>query len=184
MAREIVEAVTEAKRRRAAAEAEAESLVAAARAAAAAVTDEARAAGLRAATAELAARELAIRVREEGLAETSLERSITLARALAERLLGEELVLAPERITALAREALREAAGARRANVAANPADAPLLQTALAELDRSGRAVSVSVDPGLPRGSVRIRTELGELDASLGAELDRLVVHLRESLAP
>jgi len=181
--REVVEASGRAAAIRAEAEAEAGRIRAAAVADAAEVAARAAAAARTAAVAELAARQLALRVREERQDEAALERLVALARALAERLLGEALALDPGRVVALARQALREASGARQAVVVACPADAAILAGAIAELDPSGRAVAVTGDPALTPGSLRIRTDLGEVDASLGEELGALTRHLRESLA-
>lgn len=182
--RELVEASSRAATILADAQVEAARIRAAAEADAAEVATRAAAAARATAVAELAARQLALRIREERQDEAALERLIALARALAERLLGEALALDPGRVVALARQALREASGARQAVVVACPADAAILAGAIAELDPSGRAVVVTGDPALTPGSLRIRTELGEVDASLGEELGTLTRHLRESLAP
>jgi len=179
-----VEAAARAAAIVAEAEAEAARIREAAVAQAAREAAEAAEAARAVALAELAGRQLALRLREERQDEAALERTVAVARALAERLLGEALTLEPARVCALAREALREASGARRAVVVACPADAAVLAGALERIDGSGRAVQVAEDPTLTPGSLRIRTDLGELDASIGAELDGLVRHLRGSFAP
>ena len=73
----------------------------------------AEAEGRATAVAQLAARALRVTQRERDADDATLERSVALARLLAERLLGAELQLAPERIADLARRALTEARGAR-----------------------------------------------------------------------
>ena len=82
------------------------------------VLDEAKKEAATSLTAEL----LRFATQEAAADERSLERSIELARLLAERLLGEALVLDPTRIVGLARTALAEARGARPGPVAASTA--------------------------------------------------------------
>ncbi|MBN2194083.1 MAG: hypothetical protein JW751_14805 [Polyangiaceae bacterium] len=177
---EVVDAEATARAIVTAAETDAMRIREAAAAGAAAVAAEAAAAARARALAELAAQEVALRIREERLEQTGLERAVALARVLAERLLGEAIRLDPTCVAALAREALREASGARRVLILAHPADAPFLTNALADLGAGSRVVEVLVDAALDRGSLRVRTDVGELDAALGVELDRLVDHLRE----
>jgi flagellar biosynthesis/type III secretory pathway protein FliH len=130
----------------------------------------------------LAARELALAGREAKALERQLDQVVALARVLAERLLGEALTLAPERVVALARRALSEARGAQRITLAAHPDDVPLLERALAAQDVTP-PVLVVVDPNRRRGNLRLETDLGTLDAELAPQLDRLAEKLREALA-
>jgi flagellar biosynthesis/type III secretory pathway protein FliH len=163
------------------AEQHAAQLLATARAEAASLQSRAAEEGRAEAAAELAARSLALATKERNLDERSTERLVDLARLLAERLLGEALRLDPTRVTALARQALTEAQGARRIDIAAHPEDAPLLAKEL-ELSGVDAAVRVVPDPTRTRGNLRFDTELGSLDAEIGPQLDRLVKKLRTSL--
>ena len=61
------------------------------------------------AVASLAAHSIALKVREAARLEDDLDRTVELAKLLAERLLGESLALEPERGVALARKAVSEA---------------------------------------------------------------------------
>jgi flagellar assembly protein FliH/type III secretion protein L len=133
------------------------------------------------AVATLAAQSLSLAAKERALDERAVDRVVELARLLAERLLGEALRIDPTRITALARQALTEAQGARRVEIAAHPDDVPLLgeELALAGVEQTAKIVP---DPTRQRGSLRIDTELGSLDAELGPQLDRLAKKLRASL--
>ena len=179
--RELVDAAAHAAAVRAAAERDAHALLAQARAESAElrlrIEMDARAAAL----AELAARNLALAAREAELDERSLDRSIELARVLAERLLGEALRLEPARVVALAQSALLEARGARQVELAAHPDDVPLLQAALADA-RLGGVTRVVADPTRHRGGIRLDTDAGTLDAELAPQLDRLTARLRETL--
>jgi len=129
----------------------------------------------------LAARELALAARETRALERQVDQVVDLARVLAERLLGEALKLEPARVAALARQALTEARGARRVALAAHPDDVPLLERALASEDLATHVV-VIVDPARGRGSLRLDTDLGTLDAELAPQLDRLAEKIREAL--
>lgn len=179
--RELVDAAARAAAVREAAERDASALLARARAETAEmrlrIEMEARASAL----AELALRNLALAAREAELDERSLERTIELARVLAERLLGEALRLEPARVVALAESALLEARGARRVELAAHPDDVPLLEAALAGTRLSG-VTRVIADPTRQRGSIRLDTDAGTLDAELAPQLDRLTARLRETL--
>jgi flagellar biosynthesis/type III secretory pathway protein FliH len=120
--------------------------------------------------------------RRAELDETLLERSIELARLLAERLLGEQLSLEPGRVTALAQQALREAAGARRAVVCSHPEDAKLLRSELSTTDTPLETLVIETDAGLARGQIRVETELGIVEADLAGQLERLSGQLRQLL--
>jgi flagellar biosynthesis/type III secretory pathway protein FliH len=159
----------------------AERLLAAARSEAASLRARIAEEGHAEAAATFAARSLALAERERTLDERGLDRLVDLARLLAERLLGETLRLDPTRIAALARQALTEAQGARRIEIAAHPEDAPLLAKEL-ELSGVEQSVRIVPDPARARGHLRFDTELGSLDAELGPQLDRLAKRLRAAL--
>ena len=132
--------------------------------------------------AKLAASFLALRAREEARAAAELDQAIGLARVLAERILGATLVLDSSSIVSMARQALTEAQGARTVRIDANPEDAAALRaqlTALAPLH-----ATVTEDASLARGSLRLHTDLGTLDARLPAQLERLAAALRDALGP
>jgi flagellar biosynthesis/type III secretory pathway protein FliH len=134
--------------------------------------------------AKLAAAFLALRSEEAARAERDLAQTATLARMLAERLLGAELTLAPERVVELATAALREARGARRARIRANSLDAPLLLSRLHELGMKAEALEIVPDDSLERGSLLLDTDLGVLDARIAPQLDRLTEALADVLRP
>ena len=141
---------------------------------------EARAAG----AAAVAASAVALATREAASVDRQRDRLVQLARALAERLLGEELHLRPEAIVAIAERILAEARGARQVRLVAHPEDAPHLEAELERLAGGTRAVEVVVEAGRRRGELRVESEIGTLDAELAPQLDRLVARLREALAP
>jgi flagellar biosynthesis/type III secretory pathway protein FliH len=146
---------------------------------------EKRLAALVAARAEAASRvaahALALADRDDRALERNLDRIVEVARVLAERLLGEALELEPKRVLSLARRALEEARGARRVTIVAHPEDARLIEEALSSF-KAAFAAAVLVDPARARGSLRLDTDVGVLDADLAPQLDRLLPKLRESL--
>jgi len=141
------------------------------------VEREARAEG----AAALAEKALALAALEASADERTLERSVGLARLLAERLLGEALALDPSRVTALAETAIAEARGARQVTLIAHPDDVALLEPALAQGDLR-RVTRLVASSERPRGSLRLETEIGVLDAAIAPQLDRLAARLRETL--
>jgi flagellar assembly protein FliH len=139
--------------------------------------------------ARLAAAWLALREREETAAARELERSIDVARVLAERLIGRAFEMDPALIASMAREVLSEARGARRVRLECNPLDAENLRTQLSAAGLGGRgvegvAIDVLANTELARGSLRVHTELGTLDARLHPRLERLAAALRDALEP
>lgn len=135
------------------------------------------------AAAALAAQAIALRAHESSSAERQLDQVLALARMLAERVLGDELKLAPGRIADLARQALTEARGARQIVIEAHPDDVPALEGALSTLAPHAEAVRVVPLAARPPHSLRIVTDVGVLDADLGPQLERLAQKLREALA-
>ena len=132
--------------------------------------------------AKVAALYLALRAAEDTRAERELDRAIALAVALAERLLGAALEIDPSRITALARQALAEARGARRAVIEAHPLDADALAKSPSTLGLAEGAVEIRAKEGLARGELCLHTDLGTLDAKLTPQLERLAAALRDAL--
>jgi flagellar biosynthesis/type III secretory pathway protein FliH len=176
---EVVQASEQARGIVARAEERSRALVAEAEAQAAALKQRAAAEAHADVVASFAARELALRARERKGLEDRFDDVVTVARLLAERLLGEELRLDPARITALARQALTEARGAEQLKLVAHPDDAPLLERALRASELDG-VTAVVAEPTRARGSLRLETELGALDAELAPQLERLAAKLRE----
>ncbi|HEY2405505.1 MAG TPA: FliH/SctL family protein [Polyangiaceae bacterium] len=134
------------------------------------------------AVATIAARALALAERETNFDAHALDRSVELARLLAERLLGASLRIEPEQILNLARQALAEARGARRITLVAHPSDAAILAKSLQALGLEPSSARVVEDAQRKPGNLRIETELGVLDAELAPQLQRLALKLRESL--
>jgi flagellar biosynthesis/type III secretory pathway protein FliH len=130
--------------------------------------------------AKLAGQLLALRNREAHADEAALDRSVELARVLAERLVGEALALDPRTVAKLARQALLEARGARTVAIEAHPDDVDALRAHLGTL--TAHVASVTADATIDRGSLRLRTDLGTIDANIRPQLERLAAALRDAL--
>jgi flagellar biosynthesis/type III secretory pathway protein FliH len=134
------------------------------------------------AEAKLAARWLAMRHAESVRLERDAERIVAVGVALAERLLGAALELAPARIADLARTAIAEARGARRIAIEAHPLDAAALLQNLGEAGLDAQSVEIREDGALARGELRLQTDIGTIDAKLAPRLERLAAALRDAL--
>jgi flagellar biosynthesis/type III secretory pathway protein FliH len=178
----LVDASAEATRMLSNARTEAERLLASAERKAADLRLLAEAEARAEAAAKLAAHALSLATYEAKADERALDRSVALARLLAERLLGTSLAVAPEQVVTLARQALAEARGARRLGIVAHPDDAKLLSDSIASLGVAAETVRIVPDGTRARGSLRIETDIGVLDADLAPQLDRLALRLRETL--
>jgi flagellar biosynthesis/type III secretory pathway protein FliH len=97
---------------------------------------------------------------------------ITLAAAIARRLVEAELSVAPERIREIARSVLARVPRATRIEVRANPDDVE----ALAPLK-----VEVVADRAIARGGCVVRTDLGDLDARIETRVDALLAAIAKS---
>jgi len=182
---QIVDAAVRAEQIVADARQQASAMIEAARAEQDQLRQRAREAGRADALAELVVRHRALSAREREIDSDRLQPSLSLARLLAERILGEQLRLDPERVTSLARQALEEVRGTRSVTLFAHPEDARILGHAQPTWATDPeRLVKVAPDPELRRGRLRFETELGVVDADLGAQLDRLIERLGRSLEP
>jgi flagellar biosynthesis/type III secretory pathway protein FliH len=180
--REVVDAHLVAKRLLDEARKEADAILERARESAERVAARAAEEARQAEHAKVAALYLALRREEERRDERDLDRTMSLARILAERLLGETLDLEPARIFALTRQALAEAKGATRAVIEASPLDADALRSHVLDFGLPEGALDVKIDPQLSRGSLRVHTNLGTLDVQLTPQLERLAKALRDAL--
>jgi flagellar biosynthesis/type III secretory pathway protein FliH len=108
---------------------------------------------------------------------------MTLAQVMAERVIGEELLLKPERLMYLAQKSIREARGSSRMVLYAHPDDAAYLTRALDILTTDGSAeIRIQAEPEFAPGDIRIETDVGTLDARIGTQIANLAAKIRESL--
>jgi flagellar biosynthesis/type III secretory pathway protein FliH len=180
--RAAAEAAEKAAERLARAEQAARALLEEAEQTARALRDEARQEGRQQGAAELAAAWVKLRTEENARDERDLDRTVDLARAMAERLIGEAIALEPAKIAALARQTLATAKQARRIVLVAHPDDARTLQAHVASLGLEHSALEIHADESRTRGSLLLETDLGIIDADLTIQLDRLARSLRDGL--
>ncbi len=129
--------------------------------------------------ASIAAAYLLLREREDRILDTNLDRTTELAVALAERLIGGALEIAPEKIADMAKAALSETKGARKTRIEANPIDVRALREHTVSL---GESIVIEPNAELARGSLVLHTDLGTLDARLTPQLERLARALKDAL--
>lgn len=177
----VLDAHAEASAVRARAEEDARRILDEARAKVAHLADDAAREAREREVARVTAELLAVRAAEEKRRAGELDRTIAVATALAERVIGEGLRIEPERIGVLATEALREARGARHVRIEASAEDVAPLRDALAVLGAEVAEIVASEELG--RGSLVVVTDLGRIDARLTPQLDRLAAALREVFA-
>ncbi len=119
---------------------------------------------------------------EAQLDSRSLQRSVEMARVLAERLLGREMATDPSAISAMAAQVLSEVRGASRITLYVSPIDHAELSNQLGQLGVSSAAMSLEQDEALSSGDFRLATNVGSLEATLGSRLALLSQKLHESL--
>lgn len=134
------------------------------------------------AAAKLAGAWIRFRAEEAARDEKSLDRIVELARAMAERIIGETLRLDGAAVLSIARQVLASARQARRISFRAHTDDAALIRQEITSLGLEEVAVEIHADDARPRGSLLLDTDLGILDANLSIALDRLTRALRDSL--
>lgn len=164
------------------AQSKAEAILEASRQARESAVAEAREEARRDGDRELTARWIALRDAEAKRTATDADRIVPIAVLLAERLVGATLELDPARIATLAAGVLAESRGARRAVIHASPEDAEVLRRHLGSAGLDPASAEIRADPALARGSLRLHTDVGTIDAQLAPRLERLAEALRDAL--
>jgi flagellar biosynthesis/type III secretory pathway protein FliH len=180
--RERVEVAQEAARVLSAARAQAATLIRTAEQEAERIRGEARAKGLEEGSAQLAASWLAFQKREAQTDQAALDRSVTIGRLLAERLIGESLRLDPDLVAEIAREAMLHLWRSRRVTIHAHPDDVAALERQCATFGMPPERIVIVPDGERSPGSLRFTSDFGELDGELGPQLDRLAEAIRQEL--
>lgn len=124
----------------------------------------------------------AIRLIEDqgSLGEKLSQEAAKLAVALAEQILGEQINIKTETVVRIAARALQQTVVGDTLTITVHPHDHEHINKALPNLKRiAGTSqVSVDTDPELQRGGCIIRTEFGEIDASIERLLSGLANRL------
>ncbi len=110
-----------------------------------------------------------------------------LAVKLAEQIVGGALAVQPERVIDITRGALRRLAERNRVTLLVNPIDHEVLAAAVERLraELGGiEHIDIHADRRIDRGGSVVRTELGEIDATVSAQLARAREVVEATLAP
>ncbi len=124
----------------------------------------------------------AVRLLEERskLEEQLADEAARLAAAICEKAIGEHLRVTPDIVRRLAVKALRETVVGEAATIIVHADDHELIKSNLGELRRAagGAVIQIDTDSSLTRGGCVIRTEFGEVDASIESLLDAVLGRL------
>jgi flagellar assembly protein FliH len=155
---------------------------------------EGRAAAMAAVRAEaepalqaLAAAHAALGELRDGLTVQLEADAINLALKLAEQIVAGTIDVAPERLVDVASLAMRRITDRRHVTLVVNPADLELMQESVHRLQSELGGIEhlyVQSDRRIGRGGVLARTEAGEIDATVEAQLSRARDIISSELAP
>jgi flagellar assembly protein FliH len=144
---------------------------------------EGRAAGLAAARADAAPALAAVGASVQAISElrasvmAELEAdAVEMALRLAEQILAGVLSVEPERVLDVARNALRHLTDRRRVTLVVNPADLELVSDCVNQLQSELGGIEhlgVQSDRRVARGGAIARTDTGDIDAGIDAQLAR-----------
>jgi len=154
---------------------EAEQLVQQAHLDAARIREAAEKEGQQTAAAALAAGWIHLHAAQARHVTANEQKIMEIARILAEKLLGQALELEPRLVVDLARECVQSVQRASRFVFYAHPLDADTLDRHRDRLGLDVSLVDIESDPSQTRGSLRIETDLGVLDAKVPQQLDLLI---------
>jgi flagellar assembly protein FliH len=102
--------------------------------------------------------------------------AVALALRLAEQIVAGAIRVAPERLIEVAGQAMRRIADRRHVTLVVNPADLELMEESVLRLQSELGGIehcNVQADRRVGRGGVIARTEAGEIDATIEAQLSR-----------
>ena len=180
--RERLEAARESERLLAHAQQQADKLTSEAQQEAEQIRLNAEKQGVELATAKLAAAWLRFETQKATFDEASLDRSIEIARVLAERLLGKSLQLHPDTVVDLAKEAMTQLWRSRHITMHAHPDDVVALEDHIDAFGMPPEQIQIVADRNRKRGCLRFVSDFGEIDGDLGLQLDRLAEAIQQSL--
>ena len=114
--------------------------------------------------------------RAQQLLEELRESLTRLGVMIAEKLLGEQLSIAPERVARIVSQVLETAGPCRRAVLRVNPEDVVHLQPRMPQL-REGSGIEklvLTADPSIASGGCVLESPLGEVDGRLETQLQTI----------
>ncbi|HRC86235.1 MAG TPA: FliH/SctL family protein, partial [Thermoanaerobaculia bacterium] len=110
------------------------------------------------------------------LIEAARKEILELALAVAQKILHQQLTVAPEIINPLVEEVLRSVKNAARGKVlvTVHPDDRPVVERCLAHLKSRAlrwEVMELASDPTMARGGCRVESEHGEIDATVETQI-------------
>lgn len=124
----------------------------------------------------------AVRLIEQtgALQEKLSQEAAKLAVAIAGSVISEEISVTPEYVQKIALKALQESVVGDAVTFVVHPEDEKTLKSATGQFKRvaEGAAMSVETDDSLTRGGCIVRTEFGEVDASIETLLTTIAQRL------
>lgn len=131
---------------------------------------------------EAKAADAAIRLIEESIVvgERLSEEAAALAVAICQTIIGEQIKVSPETAKKIALRALKESVVGDSITIFVHPEDRQMMLASLDEIKRiaGGSNVTIEGEPLLSRGGARVRTEFGEVDASIESLLNTVAQRL------
>lgn len=106
---------------------------------------------------------------------------LRLAVSIAEKIIGAEIALSPDRQLEIARKALSKAVNANKITIRINPDDLRIFSENLAALQSAfgePKPIKLREDAAIPKGSCYLETDQGNLDARIKSQLDQIMAEL------
>ena len=173
VARPVFEATVAAEEILERARRKAEEILAEAHAKAEEVAAQARRMGYEDGLAQVTELLAAARRQAHDLRRQSEQRLVGLAVRIAERILGEQLQLAPETVVSVARQAMQQVDWCQKFVFRVHPDDLAHMERARESLLAAAGEVDIQfvADEAVSRGGCILETEVGRIDATLEAQL-------------
>jgi flagellar assembly protein FliH len=126
--------------------------------------------------------ESAIRIIEQSttLTNSLAEEAAKLAMAIASAVIGEQVSVAPETVKGIAAKALQESVIGETVTISINPKDKPTLDSGSELLSRiaNGAKLLIETDEDITQGGCIVRSDFGEVDASIEVLLEAIAQRL------
>jgi flagellar assembly protein FliH len=122
--------------------------------------------------------ENAVRMIEEAgaISDKLAKEAAQLAISIASFVVGEQVKVTPKTVQRIALKALKESVFGENIRIAVSDEDEKVMKDSLAIIRRAagGASIAIEVDSDITRGGCIIRTDFGEVDASIEALIDAI----------
>ena len=108
------------------------------------------------------------------------QQAAELALAIAGSVIGEQVKVDVSLVRRIAERALAQSVVGDAITIIANPEDTPMLLNSQDDLRRlsGGASIKIESDPAIARGGCTVRTEFGEVDATIPALIESVATRL------